>query len=42
MSVIKEGFRFVKQEGILADEIVNDNLDLLMIPQYGRNPDKTG
>lgn len=33
-------------EGFLAiyismvdDEIENDNLDLLVVPQYGRNPD---
>ena len=27
---------------IADDDMVNDNLDLLVVPQYGRNPDRMG
>ena len=27
---------------ITNDDNVNDNLDLLVVPQYGRNPNHTG
>ena len=27
---------------IINDESVNDNLDLIVVPQYGRNLDHTG
>ena len=36
-----EGFNF-RYEGIANDDIMNDNLDLLIVPQYGRNPDHMG
>lgn len=26
----------------MTDDITNDNLDLLVVPQHGRNPDYTG
>lgn len=27
---------------LIADDEINGNIDLLVVPQYGRNPDHTG
>ncbi|KAL9421575.1 hypothetical protein AB3S75_033948 [Citrus x aurantiifolia] len=43
MFVMKEGVPIWPYwDGILVDEIRNDNLDLLEVPQYGRNLNETG
>lgn len=43
MFVMKEGVDIWPYwDSILADEIRNDNLDLLEVPQYGRNLNETG
>ena len=36
-----EGF-LIPAASIADDDVMNDNLDLLNIPQYGRNPDYMG
>lgn len=41
MNEWSEGFFFIYMN-MVNDEIENDNLDLLAVPQYGRNPDYTG
>lgn len=33
---------FIKLEGSLVDEMVNDDLYLVRVPQYGRNSDHAG
>lgn len=43
MFVMKEGVPIWPYwDSILVDEIRNDNLDLLEVPQYGRNLNETG
>lgn len=36
-----EGFFFI-YISMVDDKIENDNLDFLVVPQYGRNPDYIG
>lgn len=40
MSDPSEGFGL--SFSIADDDVGNDNLDLIVIPQYGRNPDYSG
>lgn len=41
MNEWSEGFFFI-YISMVDDEIGNDNLDLLVLPQYRRNPDHIG
>lgn len=40
--LMKEGWPLTPFDGIVVDEITNDNLQLLVVAQYGRNPDQLG
>ncbi|KAL9448614.1 hypothetical protein AB3S75_013375 [Citrus x aurantiifolia] len=37
-----EGWTIPHWHSIVEDDTANDNLDLLVVPQYGRNLDHTG
>lgn len=34
--------KYSYRPSIVDDEMIDDNFDLLIVPQYGRNPDHTG
>ena len=37
-----EGVNIPSWHSIADDDMVNDNLDFLVVAQYGRNPDRMG